>query len=156
MSSSSSSRFFFPHNLQATNPNAPSNIAPPTPTTTPIMVFFEDELSPELLELLLSPLIPGVEVEVIFAVLVTASTELLVTTDWMVRLPLRVVKVVTMATVLLEVCAVVITEVIGVAEVVGVKVDVDVTTDISEVGDDAPAEDVWNVLVDVSMTVETD
>jgi len=81
MSSSSSPPFFFPQILHATNPSAPSNIAPPIPTTTPIIVFFEEELNPELLELLFSPLIPGVEVEVIFAVVVTASTELLVMTD---------------------------------------------------------------------------
>jgi len=81
MSSSSSSCFFLPQILHATNPNAPRSIAPPTPTTTPIMVFFEDELSPELLPALLALLMPGVEVEVILAVLVKDSTELLVMTD---------------------------------------------------------------------------
>jgi len=81
MSSSSSAFFFFPQILHATNPNAPSRTAPPIPTTTPMIVFFEDELNPELLELLSAPLIPGVEVEVIFAVVVTASMELLVITD---------------------------------------------------------------------------
>jgi hypothetical protein len=78
-----------------------------------MMVFFEEELSPELLDELLEPLMPGVEVEVISAVLVTGSTELLVMTDWIVWLLLIVVKVVTMATVRLDVNAVVRTEVTG-------------------------------------------
>jgi len=73
-----------------------------------------------------------------------------------VWLPLMVVKVVTTATVLLEVSLVVMTEVIGATEEVGVKVDVDATTDVGVVEDDAAAEDVWNVLVDVSVTVEVD
>jgi hypothetical protein len=78
-----------------------------------MIVFFEDELSPELLDELLAPLMPGVEVDVILAVLVTGSTELLVTTDWIVWLLLIVVKVVTTATVRLDVNAVVRTEVTG-------------------------------------------
>jgi hypothetical protein len=89
------------------------SIAPPTPTTTPMIVFFEDELRPELLDELLEPLMPGVDVEVILAILVTGSTELLVTTDWMVWLLLMVVKVVTTPTVRLDVIAVVRTEVTG-------------------------------------------
>jgi hypothetical protein len=113
MSSSSSSCFFLPQILQATNPKAPTSIAPPTPTTTPIIVFFEDELSPELLDALLSPLMPGVEVEVILAVFVTGTTELLVMTDWMVLPLVTVVNVVTTATVLLDVSLVVKTEVTG-------------------------------------------
>jgi hypothetical protein len=64
-----------------------------------MIVFFEDELRPELLDELLAPLMPGVEVDVISAVLVKGSTELLVMTDWMVWLLLMVVKVVTTATV---------------------------------------------------------
>ena len=63
---------------------------------------------------------------------------------------------VTTAIVLLEVSLVVMTEVTGAAEVVGVKVEVDSTTDVWVVGDDALAEDVSNVLVDVSVTVEAD
>jgi hypothetical protein len=70
MSSSSSSCLFFPQILHATNAKAPMSIAPTTPTTTPIIVFFEDELSPELLDELLEPLMSGVEVDVILAVLV--------------------------------------------------------------------------------------
>lgn len=35
-------------------------------------------------------------------------------------------------------------------------VDVDTTTDVPVPTDDAPAEEVWNVLVDVTSTVETD
>jgi hypothetical protein len=49
-----------------------------------MIVFFEDELSPELLDALLSPLMPGVEVEVNLAVVVNCWTELLVMTDSMV------------------------------------------------------------------------
>jgi len=45
-----------------------------------MMVFFEDELRPELLALF-SPLMPGVEVEVVLTVVETGSTELLVMTD---------------------------------------------------------------------------
>lgn len=35
-------------------------------------------------------------------------------------------------------------------------VDVDTATDVSMLADEAPAEDVWNVLVDETTTVETD
>lgn len=156
MSSSSSSFFFFPQILHATNARAPMSIAPPTPTTTPMIVFFEDELSPELLDELPAPLMSGVEVEVILAVPVTGSTELLVMTDWMVWLLLMVVKVVTTATVRLDVNAVVRIEVTGWAEDVGVTVEVDTTTDVARLSDDAPADEVWNVLVDVTTTVEMD
>ena len=97
---------------------------------------------------------PGVEVEVILAVVVRGSTELLVMTDEIVWLPLKVVNVVTTATVLLDVSLVVMTDVTRAAEDVGVRVDVDTTTDVS--ADDAPAEDVWNVLVVDSIDVETD
>jgi hypothetical protein len=69
---------------------------------------------------------------------------------------LTVVKVVTTATVLLDVSSVVMTEVTGVAEVVGVEVDVDAATVVLELVEDAPGEDVVWVLVDVSITVETD
>ena len=67
-----------------------------------------------------------------------------------------VVKVVTTATVLLDVSSVVMTEVTGVAEVVGVEVDVDTTTVVLELAEDASGDDVVWVLVDVSVTVETD
>lgn len=156
MSFSSSLCFFLPQILHATNPSAPTSIAPPTPTTTPMMVFFEDELSPELLDPLLSPLMPGVEVEVILAVVVTGWTELLVMTDSMVWLLLMVVKVVTTATVRLDVSAVVMTEVIGCVEEDGEDVDVDATAVVSELADDESTEDGWDVLVDVSTTVDTD
>jgi hypothetical protein len=56
---------------------------------------------------------PGVEVEVILAVFVTGTTELLVMTDWMVLPLVTVVNVVTTATVLLDVSLVVKTEVTG-------------------------------------------
>jgi len=121
-----------------------------------MMVFFEDELSPELLDPLLSPLMPGVEVEVILAVVVTGWTELLVMTDSMVWLLLMVVKVVTTATVRLDVSAVVMTEVIGCVEEDGEDVDVDATAVVSELADDESTEDGWDVLVDVSTTVDTD
>jgi hypothetical protein len=67
-----------------------------------------------------------------------------------------VVNVVTTATVLLDVCSVVMIEVTGVAEVVGVKVDVDAKTVVLELVEDAPVDEVVWVLVDVSVTVETD
>ena len=67
-----------------------------------------------------------------------------------------VVNVVTTATVLLDVSSVVMTEVTGVAEVVGVEVDVDTTTVVLELVEDASGDDVVWVLVDVSVTVETD
>jgi len=63
---------------------------------------------------------------------------------------------VTTATVLLDVSSVVMTEVTGVAEVVGVKVDVDATTVVLELEEVALGDDVVWVLVDVSITVETD
>jgi hypothetical protein len=63
---------------------------------------------------------------------------------------------VTTATVLLDVSSVVMTEVTGVAEVVGVEVDVDTTTVVLELAEDASDDDVVWVLVDVSVTVETD
>jgi hypothetical protein len=63
---------------------------------------------------------------------------------------------VTTATVLLDVSSVVMIEVTGVAEVVGVEVDVDATTVVLELTEDASADDVAWVLVDVSVTVETD
>ena len=62
----------------------------------------------------------------------------------------------TTATVLLDVSSVVTTEVTGVAEVVGVEVDVDTTTLVLELEEDALGDDVVWVLVDVSITVETD
>jgi len=67
-----------------------------------------------------------------------------------------VVNVVTTATVLLDVSLVVMTEVTGVAEVVGVMVDVDTKAVVLELAEDAPGDDVVWVLVDVSITVETD
>lgn len=67
-----------------------------------------------------------------------------------------VVNVVTTGMVLLDVSSVVMTEVTGVAEVVGVKVDVDTTTVVLELVEDALDDDVVWVLVDVSVTVETD
>lgn len=62
----------------------------------------------------------------------------------------------TTATVLLDVSSVVMTEVIGVAEVVGVEDDVDTATVVLELVEDASGDDVVWVLVDVSITVETD
>lgn len=72
----------------------------------------------------------------------------------MVWLPLRVVKVVTNATVRLEVASVVMTDTTGEADEVGAMIDVE-TTVISVVEEDPPAEDGGEVLVDVSVTVVT-
>jgi len=72
----------------------------------------------------------------------------------MVWLPLRVVKVVTNATVRLEVPSVVMTDTTGVADEMGVEVDGE-TTDALVVEEDTPAEDGGGVLVDVSVTVVT-
>jgi len=76
-----------------------------------MMVFFEDELKPELLALLVPPLTLGDEVEVILAVVVIGITALLVMTEENVRLPLTVSNVVTTAIVLLDVSFVVKTDV---------------------------------------------
>jgi len=78
-----------------------------------MMVFFDEELRPELLALLPLPLTLGVEVEVILAVVVNGTTELVVTTEENVRLPLTTWSVVTTATVRLDVSLDVMTEVTG-------------------------------------------
>jgi hypothetical protein len=132
------------------------SIAPTTPTTTPIIVFFEDELSPELLDELLEPLMSGVEVDVILAVLVKDWTELVVMTDWIVWLLLMVEKVVTTTTVRLSGNFVVMTEVTGWLEDDEVIGDVGTATEDSELADDVLAEDVWDVVVDVTNTVEVE
>lgn len=62
----------------------------------------------------------------------------------------------TTATVLLDVSSVVMTEMTGVAEVVGADVDVDTATVVLELAEDASDDGVVWVLVDVSITVETD
>jgi hypothetical protein len=48
------------------------------------------------------------------------------------------------------------TEVTGSAEDVGAMVDVNAAADVSVLADDAPAEEVGSVLVDVTTTVDTD
>jgi hypothetical protein len=48
MSSSSLSFFFRPQILHATTAKAPMRIEPPIPTTTPMMIFFCDDVMPEL------------------------------------------------------------------------------------------------------------
>jgi len=113
MLSSSSPVFFFPQILHATYASAPMSAAPTTPTTTPMIVFFEEVLSPELPDPLLSPLTLGVLVEVTFAVEVKGTTELLVRTDDTTWPLVVVVNVVTTAIVLLPVSLVVKTEVTG-------------------------------------------
>jgi len=113
MSSSSSPCFFFPQILHATYAKAPRSAAPTIPTTTPMIVFLEDVLNPELVELLFCPLTLGIPVEVTLAVEVTGTTELLVRTEDMVWPLLTVVNVVTTATVLLPVSVVAKIEVTG-------------------------------------------
>lgn len=76
-----------------------------------MMVFFDDELRPELLEPLLSPLRPAIDVDVTFAVVVTGEAELVVMTDDKVWPSLMVVRVVTTGTNVLLVSFVVKTEV---------------------------------------------
>jgi len=72
-------------------------MAPPIPTTTPIMVFLLEELSPELPELPLLPLRLGVPVEVDLLLVVTGTRPLLVMTWAIVLLSLTVMIVVTTA-----------------------------------------------------------
>ena len=62
--SSSPICLFLPQILHATIARPPTTIAPPMPTTTPMIIRFEEELSPELLELLSPPLKPGDGVDV--------------------------------------------------------------------------------------------
>ena len=52
-------RLFFPQIRKATTANPPSKIAPPTPPTTPPMIFFEESDRPELDPPELLPLRPG-------------------------------------------------------------------------------------------------
>jgi hypothetical protein len=80
-----------PQILQATTANAPRRMAPPTPTTTPIMVFFCDDERPELPEPPLSPFRPGAPLEV---ALLAEAEALLVMTREIVLLPLTVTRVV--------------------------------------------------------------
>jgi hypothetical protein len=99
MSSSSVSCFFLPQILHATTARAPMRMAPPIPTTTPIMVFFCDDEMPELPEPPLPPFRPGELVEVDLL----DVDALLVMTREMVLLPLTVtIVVVTRATVSLS------------------------------------------------------
>ena len=64
-------------------------IAPPTPTTTPIIVRLVEGLNPELFELLSLPASPGAAVEV--DVEVETGTRALVVRTWLnVLLPLTV------------------------------------------------------------------
>lgn len=74
---------FLPQILHATTANPPSKIAPPTPPTTPPMIFLEFEESPGLPPPPFSPLRPGVEVEDADA----AATTLLVVPTLLIVLP---------------------------------------------------------------------
>lgn len=92
--------------------------APPTPTTTPIIVRFDPELRPELPEPPSLELRLGVVVLSVTAV-VTATRALVVSTWEKVLLPLTVRTVVTTSLVALDTLVVVI--VVGVAELVCVE-----------------------------------
>jgi len=127
--SSSSWGFFFPHILHATYAKAPTSAAPTTPTTTPIIVFLEDELRPELPEPLLLSLRPATDVEVALIVDVNCEAELVVTTDVMTCPLLVVVKDVTTGTKVLPVSLLVKTDVTSEAEDGNEDVRVDVATD---------------------------
>ncbi len=90
--SSSVSCFFLPQIRHATTAKAPISIAPPIPTTTPIMMFFCDDVMPELPEPPLPPFKLGESVDV-------GSLDgeaLLVMTREKVLLPLTVTMVVVM------------------------------------------------------------
>ena len=87
--SSSPTFRFLPHILQATTATPPIIIAPPIPTTTPMIVRLVDGLNPELFELLSLPASPGAAVEV--EVDVETATSALVVRTWLnVLLPLTV------------------------------------------------------------------
>src|SRR5205814_2089230 len=76
-------------------------MAPPTPTTTPIITFFCDGLTPELLEFPLLELSPGAAVDFVVG-LVTGIKALVVRTEAKVLLPVTVMTVVTNSCVALE------------------------------------------------------
>ena len=78
ISSSSSVLPFRPQILHATTARAPRSIAPPMPTTTPIIVFFVDLLNPELLPSF-PPFSPGALVEVALPVVLEAEALLVMT-----------------------------------------------------------------------------
>ncbi|KAI9653724.1 MAG: hypothetical protein M1829_001146 [Trizodia sp. TS-e1964] len=99
ISSSIIACFFLPHILQATNAIPPRRIAPPTPTTIPIISRFCPSSRPELPE----PFPLFARLIVLIAVLVaTGTTELVVKTLDIVLLPLIVITVVTISWVALE------------------------------------------------------
>ncbi len=90
--SSSVSCFFLPQIRHATTARAPMSIAPPIPTTTPIMMFFCDDVMPELPEPPLPPFKLGESVDVGSL----DGEELLVMTREIVLLPLTMTMVVVM------------------------------------------------------------
>lgn len=89
--SSSYSFFFLPQILHATTASAPMRMAPPIPTTTPMIVFFCDDEMPELPESFSPPFKLGESVGV-----GSVEVGLLVMTLEMVLLPLTVMIVVVM------------------------------------------------------------
>lgn len=128
--SSSSVRFFLPYTLQIAKAIPPSKTAPPTPPTTPPIVFLDELLKPELL-----PPLPFSRPAVVVA---AAMTSLLVR-EIVTGTPLLVVtKIVVIAFVVLDVekesvsvaTALVISEVAitDPAEFVSLAVDVERTT----------------------------
>ena len=92
--SSSFDRAFRPQILQATTAMPPIKIAPPMPTTTPIMIRFCEGSKPDLLEPLSLPSRLGLLVEVAVEV-DTGTRPLVVKTFVCVLLPLIVTTVVT-------------------------------------------------------------
>ena len=93
MSSSNPSFFFLPQILHATTASAPMRMAPPIPTTTPMIVFFCDGEMPELPE----PLLPPFKLGELVGVESLEVVALLVMTVEMVLLPLTVMMVVVAA-----------------------------------------------------------
>lgn len=133
-SSSSAESFFRPQILQATSARPPMRAAPPTPTTTPMIIRFCDSSNPEFPELLLPPLRLGSLVAV--ELLVTARRALVVRT-WEYVLPLLIVTtVVTTFCVLLDTGGVVVEKTTE-----RVALDVESEDDEIEVDDDATRND---------------
>ena len=89
-SSPSAACFLLFRNRHATNARAPTNMAPPTPTTTPITVLFCPVVSPVLPELSLLETRPAVEVEVTVELVTTGIlvviTEAIVLIPWVIEM----------------------------------------------------------------------
>jgi len=84
-SSSSAARLLLFRNRHATNARAPRNMAPPTPTTTPMIVLLWPDVRPVLPEPLLLGTSPAVDVEI--TVELVTTTALVVSTEAIVLVP---------------------------------------------------------------------